>query len=403
MTAAPNRGASRWTDTDALITRTAVFCLGLSQLIAWGVTYYLIGALGEIMTADLGWAPEVVYGGFSAALVTMGLVSARVGAAVDHHGGRKVMAAGAVVSAAACMGLALSTTVIAYYAAWIVLGVAMRMTLYEAAFAALARIAGAGARTAISQITLLGGLALTVFWPVGHFLADAFGWRTAVMIYGGFALANIPLYLMLPEGRYEAPAAVAGTAPPVREGERLAAALYTVSVTLVTVLSAAMSSHMVPILIGLGVAAPAAVWISTVRGIGQSIARLGEVASGTRTHPLRLNVFASALLPVAFVAGLFGGESLVAALAFAFVYGAGNGLSTITRGSMPLVLFDPAGYGARAGRLVAPGFFLAAAAPVIYAAVIARLGEAAALVLSGVLALIILAAGVILQRRFDKD
>lgn len=389
-----------------MITRGAVFCLGLTQLIAWGISYYLIGALGEFMVGDLGWAPEIVYGGFSAALVTMGVASARVGAAVDRYGGRKVMIAGALVNALACGLLALSANLAVYYAAWVLLGAAMRMTLYEAAFAALARIAGAGARRAISQITLLGGLASTVFWPVGHFIADGWGWRAAALVYGGIALLNIPLFLTLPETRHaettsaktDAGAAVHAGKP----GETLAAVLYSAGVTLVTFLSAAMSSHMVPILTGLGVAASTAVWISTVRGIGQSVARLGEVASGTRTHPLALNVFASALLPLSFVAGLFSGASLFAALAFAFVYGAGNGLSTITRGSMPLVLFDPSTYGARVGRLVAPGFFLAAAAPVIYAGVIARLGEAAALILSGALALVVLAAGVVLRLGFAK-
>lgn len=386
-----------------MITRGAVFCLSLSQLVAWGVSYYLIGALGETMTADLGWAPEWVYGGFSAALVTMGLVSAPVGAAVDRHGGPKVMVAGAVVNALGSAVLAFSATLVVYYAAWVILGVAMRMTLYEAAFAALARIAGPGARRAISQITLLGGLALTVFWPIGHWLADAWGWRNAVLIYGAIALLNIPLYLALPAARYDPPAhAETAPTPAARDGETLAAVLYTVSVTLVTFLSAAMSSHMIPILTGLGIAAPAAVWISTVRGIGQSAARLGEVISGTRTDPLRPNAAASALLPLAFIAGLFGGQSLAAALVFAFVYGAGNGLSTITRGSMPLVLFDARAYGARVGRMVAPGFFLAAAAPVIYAAVIARLGEAAALLLSGALALIVVGAGVWLQMRFGR-
>lgn len=390
-----------------MITRTAVFCLGLTQLVAWGISYYLIGALGEFMVADLGWAPEIVYGGFSAALVAMGVASAQVGAAVDRFGGRKVMIAGALVNALACGVLGLSTSIAVYYAAWVLLGVAMRMTLYEAAFAALARIAGAGARRAISQITLLGGLASTVFWPVGHFIADGWGWRAAALVYGGIALLNIPLFLTLPDTRHadtipardsDADAAVHAAKP----GETLAAVLYSTGVTLVTFLSAAMSSHMVPILTGLGVAASTAVWISTVRGIGQSVARLGEVASGTRTHPLALNVFASALLPLSFVAGLFSGNNVFFAVTFAFVYGAGNGLSTITRGSLPLVLFDPSTYGARVGRLVAPGFFLAAAAPVIYASVITRLGEAAALILSGVLALVILAAGVVLRLRFGN-
>ena len=387
-----------------MITRTAVFCLSLSQLVAWGVSYYLIGALGAIMTADLGWAPELVYGGFSAALVVMGVTSAPIGAAVDRYGGPKVMVAGAVVNAVGNVALAFSTGVVTYYLAWAVLGLAMRMTLYEAAFAALARIAGPGARRPISQITLLGGLALTVFWPVGHWLADTWGWRNAVLIYGGIALLNIPLFLALPSGRYAAPVlepSETPVIPGVRSGEMLAVTLYTLSVTLVTFVSAGMSSHMIPILIGLGIAAPAAVWVSTVRGIGQSTARLGEVVSGTSTHPLLLNVVASALLVMSFVAGVFGGGSVAAALLFAFVYGAGNGLATITRGSMPLVLFDPAAYGTRVGRMVAPGFFLSAAAPVIYAAVISRMGESAALVISGGLTVIVLAASLWLRARFE--
>src|SRR3546814_16639976 len=123
---------------------------------------------------------------------------------------------------------------------------------------------------------------------------------------------------------------------------------------------------------GFGVAAAAAGWISALRGIGQSSARRCDVLFGGRLHPTGLNLIAALVLPVCFVAGLFGGL-VPAAIAFAFLYGAGNGLLTITRGTLPLVLFDPRTYGALVGRLLVPSFFISAAAPLAYAVVNERL------------------------------
>ena len=179
----------------------AIVCLGLSQLIGWGVTFYLIGALGPAITAGLGWNSAVVYGGFSAAIVTMALVSPIAGLAVDRWGGRRVMPAGAVLSALGCVALASAHALPHYYLAWVVLGAGMRLSLYDAAFASLARAAGPTARRPMSQITLFGGLASTVMWPVGHLLAEWLGWRGAVLAYGALALATAPLFLALPRQR----------------------------------------------------------------------------------------------------------------------------------------------------------------------------------------------------------
>ena len=175
-----------------MITRGLVWRLGLSQLLCWGLSYYLIGVLGERIVAETGWSATLVYSGFSGALVVMGLVSPLVGRFVDRHGGRPVMMAGSLLLAASCVGLSLARDLVSYGAAWACLGLAMRMTLYEAAFAALARIGGASARRPIAQITLLGGLASTVFWPVGNALAEAFGWRGAALAYAGIALLTLP-------------------------------------------------------------------------------------------------------------------------------------------------------------------------------------------------------------------
>lgn len=389
-----------------MILRRTVLTLGIAQLACWGVSYYLVAVFGEAIAADTGWSRTVVHGGFSAALLVMALSSRLAGALIDRHGGRHVMAAGSALVAAGCAGIALARSLPAYYVAWSVLGLAMRLTLYDAVFAAVARIGGPGAKGAMSGITLLGGLASTTFWPIGDALGARLGWRGAVLVYSAVALATVPLHLAIPVGRHE-PAREAGGEPraPLAQAPRdrvLAAALYALILTLVAVLNSAMSAHMIGILVAAGLGASLAVRISALRGIGQSLARLAEVLSGSRLDPLALNLLASLLLPLSFVAGLWGGTSVAAAAAFAFLYGAGNGISTIARGTLPLVLFDTRAYGTIVGRLLVPSFVASAAAPLGYALVIERLGAAAAVHLSLAIALAALVAAVALRARFGR-
>ena len=390
-----------------MILRRTVLWLGLSQLVCWGTTYYLIGAFGALIAADLGWGAAIVHGGFSAALLVMGVASPLVGRLIDRHGGRPVMAAGSLLAALGCGGLALVQGIAGYYLAWLCLGLAMRCTLYDAAFAALAHLGGPGARRAMSQITLLGGLASTAFWPIGHALAQHLGWRGALVAYAGGALLTLPLHLALPGTRSSPLAGGAPTAvpPPLAAAGRdrlVAGGLYAVIVTLTSMLNTAMSAHMIGLLAGLGLAASAAVWVASLRGIGQSAARAGEVLFGGRLHPLHLNLLAAFALPLGFAIGLWSGQMVLAACAFALLYGAGNGLVTITRGTLPLVLFEHRSYGTLVGRLVAPSFVLSAAAPIVYAWLIERFGEAAGLHLSIALAATTFAAGAALEIRFGR-
>ncbi|WP_407164858.1 MFS transporter [Bradyrhizobium sp. ORS 111] len=390
-----------------MIARRIVVALGLGQLISWGATYYLIGGFGEQIGADLGWNRDIVYGGFAVALLVMGLTSPLVGRLVDRRGGRDVMVAGAVVNAAGCAGLAVSHEVATYFAAWIVLGIGMRLTLYDAAFAALARIGGPEARRAMSGITLLGGLAATVFWPLGHILSEHFGWRIAVLVYAGFSLVTIPLSFVTPNRRYAGRPDAAATAPrqPLASSSRqivIGGGLYAVITTGANFLNAGMSAHMIAVLAGLGLSATVAVWIATFRGIGQSAARLCEVLFGGRMDPLALNLLACLFMPLSFVAGLFSGTSKEMAIAFALLYGACNGILTITRGTLPLILFDHRSYGTIVGRLIVPSFILPAAAPLIYAIVIDRVGDAGALYLSTGLAVVTLLAAGLLKVLFPR-
>jgi hypothetical protein len=160
-----------------------------------------------------------------------------------------------------------------------------------------------------------------------------------------------------------------------------------------------MSAHMIGVLAGLGVAAAMAVSIASLRGVGQVLARLAEALGVARIHPLDLNLLAASVMVVAFVAALAGHAALPMLIAFSFLYGASNGILTITRGTVPLVVFGDRGYGGFVGRMLLPGYVLSAIAPMIYAVVIERVGATAALVLSAALAAAIMLAAATLRQR----
>jgi predicted MFS family arabinose efflux permease len=382
-----------------------VLFLGLSQLISWGISYYLIGGFGGYIGSALGWGRNTVYGGFALGLLVMGLTSPITGRLIDRHGGRKVMMAGSLLNAAGCAMLAACHSLPVYYAAWLVLGLGMRLTLYDAAFAALARIGGPEARRPISQITLLGGLASTAFWPLGHYLAEQYGWRAALLVYAVFALATLPLHWAIPDGRHRDTEYAGRPVPRAplairRTDVLIAGALYATVTTLANFLNAGMSAHMIGLLDGLGVGTAVSVWIATLRGVGQSGARLCEVLFGRRVEPLLLNLIACLLMPLGFVAGLYSGQADAAAIAFALLYGACNGILTITRGTVPLVLFEHSTYGGLVGRLLVPSFVLSAASPLVYAAVMDGLGLPWGLYLSLACTALMLVAALLLKALF---
>lgn len=387
-----------------MIAARAVVCLGLTQLVNWGVTFYLIGAFGPAMTADLGWNAAVVHGGFSAAIVTMALMSPLAGRAVDRWGGHRVMPAGVLVAAAGCVLLAAAHTLPTYYAAWLLLGVGMRLCLYDAAFASLARAAGPTARRAMSQITLFGGLASTVMWPAGHALSGWLGWRGAVLVYAALAVATLPLYLALPRQRYAAPATVANHAGAGltrnASDRRVAGTLYAVIAMLTNFLAAGNAAHLIALMIGMGVASSAAASVAALWGLGQFAARMADVTLGARLHPLTLTWAVTALMPLCFVLACLSDGNLYAIAAYALLYGACNGLLTITRGTLPLALFDFRNYGSLVGALLIPSFLLTATAPVAYAFLIETQGARAAMAMSAALASAIAAAAFLLRRRF---
>jgi MFS family permease len=385
----------------------ALWALGFTQIVCWGAIYYAISVLARPIAADTGWSATVVFAGFSLSLLVAGLSAAPLGRLVDRRGGRSAMTIGGAAGAAGLALVGLAPNVPVYLAGWAVLGLASRLTLYDAAFATLVEIDGRGARRAISVLTLFGGLASSIFWPLTQLVEQAIGWRGTFIAYAALTLGCAALHwLALPAKGASAPGPAGGSEggspdegsiPP---NERpLAIALLTVSLALNGIVFTALSAHMIPIFVALGLALSTTVWVASVKGVFQTLGRLGELVFGARLPPTLLAVIATGALPLAFLA-LLPGVDLATALLFSIFYGVSNGLVTIVRGGLPLVLFGRAGYAAVLGRIAAPGLFLNAAAPTAFAALIEAAGAVAALVTLFVLSLASFVGTLVLAARY---
>src|SRR5215218_8957781 len=167
--------------------------LGLGQILVWGSSYYLLAVLAPPIAADTGWPLPWIVTGLSIGSLTAGVIAPRVGHAIQTHGGRLVMATGTVLLALGLLGLSLAPSLPLHLLAWVVIGGGMGCSLYDAAFSTLGRLYGQNARPAITTLTLFGGFASTVCWPLSTFFLERLGWRGMC-----FAYAILHLGLMLP-------------------------------------------------------------------------------------------------------------------------------------------------------------------------------------------------------------
>src|SRR5215468_7854676 len=183
----------------------AVPVLGVTQILAWGAIFYPPVLTVPLIAADRGWSAAFTMGGFSLGLLVAGLVSPRIGATIDRYGGHRVMPVGSLAGAIGLVALTYAEHPVAYLAVWALLGAAMASSLYDPAFATLGRVFGSGARPPITALTLIGGFASTVSWPVTHLLIGAVGWRGTYLVYAALlALVAAPLHaFLLPRSRAE--------------------------------------------------------------------------------------------------------------------------------------------------------------------------------------------------------
>ncbi len=386
-------------------SRTATIVqLGIAQTLAWASSYYLPAILAVPMARDLGVSTPTVFAAFSAALVVSALLGPAAGKAIDRHGGKPVLAANSLIFAAGLATLAFAQGPVGLFAGWVILGVAMAAGLYEAAFAALVHLYGKDARGAITGITLFAGFASTVGWPLSTWLELEWGWRATCLVWAALhLLLGLPLNLRLPASPAHAVTHVAAEAPPevtpaetstplpasTENSTTRTAALLALVFAVTWFISTAMAAHLPRLLQAHGVPLATALIFAGLVGPAQVAGRLLEYSLLRNIHPLISARVAGAMHTLgAMVFLLFG---VPAGALFTVLHGAGNGVLTIAKGTLPLVLFGVRDYGARQGMLMVPARFAQATAPWLFGLAIDRFG-AGALWFSAALGLVAFAA-----------
>lgn len=349
-----------------------ILALGTTQTLAWASSMYLPAILADPIARDLGVSPNWVFGAFSAALVLSALLGPRIGRQIDLVGGRSVLSMSNVVLAAGLVLLGFASSIPMLMVAWLLLGIGMGAGLYDAAFAALGRIYGDAARRSITGITLLAGFASTVGWPLTALGLQTIGWRNTCFAWAGaHLLIGLPLNLLMLPAVQGAKAAVAAAVKPHIPIDRTMVILAFVFAAAWTV-TGAMAAHLPRIMEAAGATHAQAVFAGALIGPAQVAARIFEASFLSRYHPLVSTRLACITHPVgAAIMAVVGGG---AAAVFALFHGAGNGILTIARGTLPLAIFGPDNYGYRLGIIGAPARMAQAAAPLLFGLLIDAMG-----------------------------
>lgn len=420
-------------------TAHAVIALGMTQIIGWGTTFYLPALLSRPIAQALELPLASVLGAYCWAMLISGILSRRIGRLIDRYGAAPLMAGASVLTALALALLSVATGHIAVWVSWTLVGIAMRAMLYDGAFAALAALEGASARRSISLLTLLGGLASTVFWPVSHVLLEAFDWRITIGLYALLNLAICaPLHFFFsgcqPGGPPNASSEGAGSADtgsaaapqsapePQRAAERaaslpadpaapppaikpeLAVLLLATAFAFHAFIWSSLAVHMPDLLGGFGLSEGTAVAVASLLGPAQVVSRSAELFAQKWLSPFALAVPVFAMLPLSLLPLGLPGEPVLHAIAFVLIYGFSNGLLTILRGALPLLIIGPHGYGELLGRIAAPALAVSALSPLVFAWFLESwgpVGAAMTLFAAGIAST--LAAAVLIQRARPRE
>lgn len=346
--------------------------LGATQIFGYGSTYYLLGVLAGPINADTGWPLTFMSGAQSAGMLVAGLVSPWVGRTIGENGGRRIMAASLALLALGLLILSVAHNRPFFLLGWLLMGTGMGGCLYDAAFASLGRLYGASARSAIATVTLWGGFASTVCWPLSASLLPSIGWRGICVVYAlillGFCL---PLVLWSLHGKAVPRPTIAAREATLEPADRPIYYLLMATFVVIALCMSVVYIHLIELLQARGLELAAAVALGALIGPSQVAARTLDLALGGRHHPIW--TFLTALFGCAFGLTLFALDFPFLSIAI-ILFSAGNGIYSIARGSLPLVLFGPEKFAVIIGLLARPGYIAYALAPSVGAVLIESVG-----------------------------
>ena len=351
-----------------------VAALGIAQIISFGTLFFTIAVLGSALRDAAGVSDVVLYAMYSAGLVLSGLVAPWIGREIDRRGGRPVLAGGSMLAGVACLALAFVQGPVSLAIAWLLVGMAMAGTLYDPAFATLHHVAGPAYRRSVTALTLYGGFASTVFWPLSQALLDTVGVRAAFAIYAVLHFAVcLPLHLIFVPRHSPAPHAADVKTAARKAHVPVGGAFFwlATALSLGSLIASALAAHQIGLLTATGLTAREAVLVGALIGPMQVVGRFMELMVARHVTAITTGTVAFCVFAVSLAIFATVSDSLVLAVLFAILYGWSNGVLTITRGTVPAELFGREGYGALLGRLAMPQFIARALAPAAFAAVLA--------------------------------
>ncbi|MFM0329462.1 MFS transporter [Paraburkholderia strydomiana] len=352
--------------------------LALAQLVSWGSVYYSFSLLVVPMEHTMGWSRTATNAALSVGLLVSGFAAYPVGRWIDHGLGRRVMAAGSVIAAAMLLLWADAQSLTLLFVAWIGLGIAMAATFYDPVFAVVTHRYPKSFRTKITLITLVAGFASTVFIPLTQFLVGSVGWRTSLVV---LAIANLviclPIHtLAIRSSRSDTNSQPSRGAVKLANDAATSRALRTPTFwalafcfTTYYATFAALTFHLVPLMLERGVSNAVLVTTMALIGPAQVAARAVWFAFGRTLHVSTVGVIVVTLFPLSTVVLIGAGHSAPLLWLFAVCYGAANGMMTILRGTIVQDLMWTEGYGAVSGMLSFPSNIAKGIAPIAAASI----------------------------------
>lgn len=391
----------------AFLTRRSaqtIAVLAVTQLAGWGTSFEVLGVMGRVIAPELALPNEVIFGGLTVMMIVSAFAGPAVGRLLERHGAARVLALGATAFAIGLALLAVSTNAAVYLLAWIVIGLGGALGLSAPAYTAVVEREGQDAKRIIAILMLFTGLSVTIFWPLLALFNELVGWRLTFA-----ACAALQLFVCVPLYLFALPKPLAVTAegqtqaqrPPVPLSEperRRAFLLVACAVTISSFVTFGLAPALLELLQQAGATPELALQLAAARGVFGISARFIDMLLGKRGSPL-LTASAGCLLILGGLALLLAMPGSTAGLwVFMLLYGFGSGIFAVARAVLPLALFSPREFGLQSARLSLPQNLANAAAPVIFTALLDRLGYQAATVFAGGLACVALFSIVLLVR-----
>lgn len=355
--------------------------LGISQIMGYGTLMYAYALLLPHMATDLGLSLSTAFGILSLGLFFGGLVSPIAGTLVDKFGGRWVMVGGSIVAGLSLTLLSLVKGRYGLFFTILLTEGAGRFALYNVAFASITRLdLKIPAKQSISIITLFGGVASTIFWPLTLALYNQLGWETTWIVLGiVYLLIATPIHFFLLTGKEknpDAPSTKNSSDWPELQGQvRKRGMLWmVVSFIFSGYIMGAVMTLWVTNIQDLGHTAAMAAIAGAIIGPFKTIGRFFEMLVSRNMYPMVTYILAMGLMMGGFLALLTLGFTVPGVMLAAALYGMGDGIKTIASGTLPLALFGQKGYGARLGWISFVQLGMNASAPFIFASMTQSFG-----------------------------